>query len=156
MSEIATFWNEQHPLTKQASDLFDQLVPAEGTSNAVVGELLRASTRIGYDWFNNGWGCNNWSGAVNYIRQNVDELDLDAEVLAKLNHELNYVYEFSHGEPAPHNEDRANYAVTAIHEIIVQGIRNTSPVDCNNNTVDMFDLSEDDYVPEEEDYDDYN
>lgn len=152
MTEIANFWNDQHPLAKKASELFEQLVPSSGKCDSVVGELLRASNKITYDWFNNGWGCNNWSGAVCFLREYHDHLPLDAAQALKLEHELNYVYEFSHGEPSPHNEDRATAAVTTIHEIIVQGILDTSPVDWESNTVDMYELSEEDYVPEEDYY----
>lgn len=156
MTEIATFWNDKHTLAKKANELFEQLVPGSGKCDSVVGELLRASTRIGYDWFNNGWGCNNWSGAVQFIREYQDHLPLGLEVALKLDLELDFVYEFSHGEPAPHNQDRATAAVTTIHEIIVQGILDTSPVDWANNTVDMYELSEEDYIPEEEEEDEYN
>lgn len=147
---MQTFWNEDHPLTAKANELFGQLVPASGTCPAVVGELLRASSKISWDWFNNGWGCNNWSGAVIYIRENIVELDLSVEVLAKLTTALNYVYEWSHGEPSPRG-DRPTEIVTTIHEIIVQGILGTSPVDWTSNSVDMYDLNEDDYQEGEED-----
>jgi len=144
--EYPDFWNGKHPLAEKAEELYNKLVPAVGKADSVVGELLRASSRIGYDWYNNGWGCNNWSGAVSFISKNVrDHLELTNDEFLKLEHELNYVYEYSHGEPAPHNEDRANVAVTTIHELVVQGILNTSPVDWMPNDGDMFDLQEEDY-----------
>jgi hypothetical protein len=150
---MQTFWNEDHPLTTKANDLFTQLVPADGKCDAVVGELLRASSKISWDWFNNGWGCNNWSGAVIYIRQNVNELDLPLEVSVKLSAALDYVYDFSHGEPSTGSKYPTEI-VTTIHEIIVQGILGTSPVDWTSNSVDMYDLSEEDYQENDDFYGD--
>lgn len=154
MTELATFWNNEHPLAAKADELYQKLVPPSGMSDCIVGELLRAASRIHYDWFNNGWGCNNWSGAVNYIREYAtDELSLDAETQKRLNDSLNYVYEYSHGEPSSHlgyNQAPCQH-VTTIEEIIVEGIMNTSPVDWMPNTVDMFDLQEADFIPDEDD-----
>lgn len=145
MTELATFWNDKHPLTAQANALFDALVPDSGYCSTVVGELLRASTKISYDWFNNGWGCNNWSGAVVFIRQNYKALQLSEENVKRLKQALSYVIEYSHGEPSPKNEDRADENVTTIHEIIVQGIIDTPFYAWKANTQDMYELSEEDY-----------
>jgi hypothetical protein len=46
--------------------LYDQLVPNEGRADTLEGELLRAISRIHYDYLNNGFG-NNWSGAWRFI-----------------------------------------------------------------------------------------
>jgi hypothetical protein len=40
--------------------LYDQLVPNDGPAEYLEGELLRAISRIHYDYLNNGFG-NNWS-----------------------------------------------------------------------------------------------
>jgi len=147
MDEAANFWNHKHPLSAKYEELYEQQVPDSGGASTVVGELLRAASRIGYDWYNNGWGCNNWSGAVNYIRKHMNELPLEADVIRKLNHELDYVYEYSHGEPAPHDEDRAEFAITTITEIVVQGILDTNPAKWTTKSADddMFELQEESY-----------
>jgi hypothetical protein len=149
---IPTFWGADHPLSAKANELYDVLVPMDGNCGSLQGELLRASTRISYDWFNNGWGCNNWSGAVIFIRKFFSELPVQPseEILAKLKHELSYVIEYSHGERAPRNEERAEEAVTIIHEIIVQGLIDNP--DLILNTRDMFDFQErdSDYVDEDD------
>ena len=50
-------------------DVWDQLVPANGPASTLEGELLRAASRLYYDWYNNGFG-NNTSGAANFLAQN--------------------------------------------------------------------------------------
>lgn len=151
--EKPNFWNQNHPLSKQSSELFDNLVPNSGNCDTVVGELLRASNKITWDWFNNGWGCNNWSGAVIYIQEHISELNLAPEVLSKLARELSFAHDYSHGEPVRFGDARAEFAVTVIHEIIVQGILDKAPEDRTANTIDMYDLQEEDYRHEEEDED---
>jgi hypothetical protein len=156
MTEIATFWNQEHPLSVKAQELFDTLVPTIGSCTTLQGELLRASTRIGYDWFNNGWGCNNWSGAVVFLRTHFSDLPIqpDATVLAEFHQRLNYVYDYSHGEPCVGDSDFADAYVTKIHEIVVNAIlANPEPIPSPG---DMFDCQEDAYVGgDEEDEDDF-
>lgn len=154
MTELATFWDETHPLSAAYQELSNKLIPEEGKCETLQGEFLRASNKISWDWFNNGWGCNNWSGAVVFLKKFFKELPVqpDAEVLTKLKKELNYVYEYSHGEPPPVDDDRADIAVTTIHEIVVQAIiDNPEPI---LNTRDMWDFSEDDYRSRNNDWED--
>lgn len=151
--EFPNFWNRTHELSTKANDLFEKLVPAEGKADTIVGELLRASSRISYDWYNNGWGCNNWSGAVMYIMNEMDELRVPAEKIAELRKNLDAVYNYSHGEPTHFNRiDREDVdrIVTKIHEIIVEGILASSPVDWAPNEIDMFDYQEPSYFEDED------
>lgn len=151
MAELATFWDNTHPLSEASEALYDKLVPEDGNCPTLQGELLRASTKISWDWFNNGWGCNNWSGAVVFLQKSFKELPVqtDAEVLTKLKQQLSYVYEYSHGQPSPKNESRADLAVTTIHEIVVQAVLD-NPEEILN-TRDMYDFSEEDYRSHSED-----
>jgi hypothetical protein len=52
--------------TVEYNELFAKLVPAEGKCETLEGEILRAASRISYDYTNNGFG-NNWSGALNFL-----------------------------------------------------------------------------------------
>jgi hypothetical protein len=153
--KIATFWNEDHPLSVQSQALGVALVPLEGNCTTLQGELFRASSRIGYDWFNNGWGCNNWSGAVRFIEHNIAKLPnrIDDELIPQLVRELNFVETYSHGEPCHCAATRATFAVTKIHEIIVNAILNNPTA--IPNTDDMFNYQEDDYRPPADDDDDW-
>lgn len=151
---VITFWNEKHPLSVKSQALYEQLVPGSGSSDSLQGELLRASSRISYDWFNNGWGCNNWSGAVRFIEANYTKLpDMpDQMFIDQLMKELSFVSQYSHGEPCNLEYDgRACMSVTKIHEMVVNAvIANPKLI---KNTENMFDYSEKDYEPpyEEED-----
>lgn len=182
MSELATFWNGNHKLSAASDKMSETLMPMSGNCATLQGELYRASTRISYDWFNNGWGCNNWSGAVVFLQQFFRELPVQpsAETLADLEKNLRYVHEYSHGEPSGHlNDDKVEAVVTRIHEIVVQTILD-SLVDpsqdlagaddaraleiitkalVNNpklipNTRDMFDFQEPEYRGSHEDDED--
>jgi len=145
MTEIPNFWDNTHPLAEANEALFNQLVPFDGNCPTLQGELLRAATKINYDWYNNGWGCNNWSGAVVFLKKFFRDLPVqpDINVQTNLLGALSYAEEYSHGEPAPSNEDRADEVVTNILAIVVQSILdNPEPI---ANTRDMYDFSERDY-----------
>lgn len=153
MKEIPNFWDKTHPLANKAEELFEQLVPGSGNCETLQGELLRASSKIGYDWYNNGWGCNNWSGAVIFLRDHIADLPVMAPD-AKSNefhNALREVHEYSHGEPADISDERADQQVTTIHEYVVAKIlANPTPI---SNDKDMWDFGEPDYIPDEEDDD---
>ena len=160
MSELATFCNGNHPLSVASDNMSYKLMPMSGNCATLQGELYRASTRISYDWFNNGWGCNNWSGAVVFLQKFFSELPVQpsAETLHDLDINLSFVHDYSHGEPASHLDgsgvsDKVDATVTRIHEIVVQAILdNPTPI---LNTRDMFDFQEKD-APYEDDADEEN
>ena len=147
MSELATFCNGNHPLSVASDNMSYKLMPMSGNCATLQGELYRASTRISYDWFNNGWGCNNWSGAVVFLQKFFRELPVQpsAETLADLDKNLRYVHDYSHGESARHLDNDKTSAkvdgiVTRIHEIVVQAILDNPTA--IPNTRDMFDFQE--------------
>jgi hypothetical protein len=155
MKEIPNFWDKTHPLSEKAEALFEQLVPSSGNCTTLQGELLRASSKIGYDWYNNGWGCNNWSGAVIFLRDHIADLPAMAPDAKsdEFHNALREVHEFSHGEPADISDYRADVLVTAIHEYVVKKIlANPEPIP---NDKDMWDFGEPDFVPEDDDDDDW-
>lgn len=153
MSNIPNFWSQTHPLANKSEELFEQLVPASGNCTTLQGELLRASSKIGYDWYNNGWGCNNWSGAVVFLRDHIADLPImhaDAKS-DEFHNALREVYQYSHGEPADISDGRADQLVTTIHEYVVSKVlANPTPIP---NDKDMWDFSESDYVPDDDDWD---
>lgn len=140
---VITFWGNDHPLSAKNDELFEALVPPLGNCPSVQGEMLRAASKIGYDWFNNGWGCNNWSGAVLFIQKNYhlfpnkpDQCFVDELMKA-----LDWVHGYSHGETCRLKYDgKACKTVTKIQEIIVNTIlANPEPI---ANVTDMYDLTE--------------
>jgi len=153
MKDIPNFWDKTHPLSAKAEELFEQLVPGSGNCETLQGELLRASSKIGYDWYNNGWGCNNWSGAVIFLRDHIADLPIMAPDAKsdEFHSALREVHGYSHGEPADIGDHRADQLVTTIHEYVVAKIlANPTPIP---NDKDMWDFGEPDYIPDDEDDD---
>jgi hypothetical protein len=69
-----------------------KLVPSSGPAGTVEGEMLRAATRLYYDFYNNGM-VNNTSGAVNYLTRCDELFNLDiAEELEIVEPECNTPY----------------------------------------------------------------
>ena len=152
MQDLPNFWDQTHPLSKQSEELFEQLVPGSGNCQTLQGELLRASMKIGYDWYNNGWGCNNWSGAVVFLRDHIADLPaMHADPKSdEFHNALREVHQFSHGEPARISDHRADVLVTTIHGYVVSKIlANPTPIP---NTLDMWDFREPDAPYEDDDF----
>jgi len=156
---VKTFWDQNHPLSEQSEALYNKLVAGSGNSDSLQGELLRASMKINYDWFNNGWGCNNWSGAVRFIQEKFKTLTKQPEkaVVDELMKELDFVLGYSHGESHDLEFGGSTCAsVTKIHEIIVKAIFVNHQL--IENTEDMYEYQEaahyesHDYDDDEDDY----
>ena len=137
-----TYWNHSGKYQKISERLFEHLVPVEGMCNTVEGELLRAIGNIYYDFYNNGWGCNNFSGAVNYLRvYNMISLE-----------EKSKLHDYSHGEPFKPCYDASNEYVLMLEEIyerVVEYIMFRKG-ERAHNTTDMTFLMENQYVEEVE------
>lgn len=152
MQDIPNFWDQTHPLSAKSEELLNQLMPLSGKCDTLQGELLRASSKIGYDWYNNGWGCNNWSGAVIFLRDHIADLPTMAPDASsnEFHTALREVHGYSHGELADISTERADRLVTTIHEYVVKKVlANPDPIP---NTLDMWKFGEPD-APYEEDVD---
>lgn len=49
-----TYWNGEGVYQEEYEKLYKELVPVSGEADTVHGELLRCSSRLHYDYFNNG------------------------------------------------------------------------------------------------------
>ena len=58
-SEIGakSYWNNEGQFQKEYDELYNELVPASGRSETLFGEVIRAVSRLGYEYLNNG-NCN--------------------------------------------------------------------------------------------------
>ena len=65
-----SYWNNTGRLQKEYEALYEAHVPPQGECETLAGEVLRASSRIYHDAFNNGF-CNNTTGAWNFLDQYV-------------------------------------------------------------------------------------
>lgn len=52
-----SYWDESGAYQKEYKELYDKLVPSSGSSETLHGELIRAISRLFYDYCNNG-NCN--------------------------------------------------------------------------------------------------
>lgn len=149
------FWDQTHPLSADYERLFEQLVPVNGKCETLQGECLRAATKIGYDWYSNGWGCNNWSGAVVFLREHAMVLAAkrSEEERAEFIAALRFCDNFSHGERVTCRDEDADKKSTVITAFVTQCcLDNPERI---VNTLDMWDFSELDDAPfEDDDYDD--
>lgn len=62
MSKVDTsqaYWDNNGKYQEQYEKAWEQLIPAQGEAKDGWPELLRAISRIGYDYYNNGF-CNLW------------------------------------------------------------------------------------------------
>jgi hypothetical protein len=83
-----TYWNSNGKHQAAYQEL-SKMVPSSGPAGTVEGEMLRAVTRLYYDFYNNGM-VNNTSGAVNYLTRCDELFNLDiAEELEIVEPECN-------------------------------------------------------------------
>jgi hypothetical protein len=61
MSKTGTYWDNEGKYQEQYNKAWEQLIPASGEAEDGLPEALRAISRIGYDYYNNGF-CNLWQG----------------------------------------------------------------------------------------------
>ena len=62
MSNVDTsqaYWDKKGKYQEQYDAAWKQLIPLEGEAEYGLPEALRAISRIGYDYYNNGF-CNLW------------------------------------------------------------------------------------------------
>ena len=147
----ATYWANNGKYTKEYQALYEQHVPMMGASETLAGEVLRASSKIYYDAFNNGF-CNNTSGAWNFLDQHMPQSSALREALAELqpcvNQSMNDVWMGNPEHPI------AKALETMCDECIRFAMSDYAQEDAN--PVDMLDLSdEDDNSHWDEEDDDY-
>lgn len=64
------FWNNKHARQAEYEELHKKLVPSMGAADSVAGEVLRASSNLYYDFYNNGL-MNNKTGALEYLKDKI-------------------------------------------------------------------------------------
>jgi hypothetical protein len=143
-----TYWNNKG--TYQADyDRLVQLMPMSGKCETVAGELIRAASKLAYDFYNNGMG-NNTSGAVNYL-DHLCVFDYDnTNVFGK-------IYEYTRGKiyNGNYDGDELQMAIERMIDYTVQFILENPSLETQENTLDMFDFEDPEehfYDEEEDDY----
>ena len=79
MSKTGTYWDNEGKYQEQYSKAWNKLIPASGEAEDGWPEALRAISRIGYDYYNNGF-CNLWRAEEAYDSDGCyyDEYSMDS------------------------------------------------------------------------------
>ena len=78
-----TYWNSNGTFQATYQELYAALVPNSGSCANLEGELLRASCKLYYDYYNNGM-CNNTSGPARFISRFFDQINAPENVQTAL------------------------------------------------------------------------
>jgi hypothetical protein len=62
------YWGNEN--TNNYAELYSKLVPKSGKCETLEGELLRAASKIGHDYYNNGF-ANDWTGPLIFLQNNL-------------------------------------------------------------------------------------
>lgn len=128
-----TYWNGNGLYQREYEQMMEDLVPASGKCDTLAGEMIRAVSRLGYDFYNNGMG-NNTSGALNFLdSQGVG----DRETLAT-------IYGYTRGRiyNGSYDGDSLQEAIERLIDRTVGMIVRNPQLMTVENTEDMFDYEE--------------
>jgi len=126
--------------------LHEKYVPAQGPTGFLEIELLRASNGVMYDWYNNGWMCNNYTDCLEFLHDFGYFKDVSYVDLAEGNGE--HLEDYMYAE--------LEHLITVIEDLEKCSDFTVSEEDCRN---EEYGLSTSDWdnlcFEEEEDDDDY-
>jgi len=136
-----TYWNSNGKHQAAYQELC-KLVPSSGPAGTVEGEMLRAVTRVYYDYYNNGM-INNTSDAVHYL-MHCDEL-FDLELCEEL--------EFVESECNTGHYTNASlaYSLETIADTVIEYVISKNGVYTESGD-NMFDYGDPDVIFEDDDY----
>lgn len=127
-----TYWSGNGKYQAAYEELV-QKMPVSGKCDTVAGEMIRAASRLGYDFYNNGMG-NNTSGALNYLSEQsaIDDDIYDA------------IYGYTRGRiyEGNYNGDSLQVAIESMVDQTVGMIVNNPVLMTIENNEDMFDYQE--------------
>lgn len=127
-----TYWNNQGWYQTEY-DRLAKLMPMMGKCDTVAGELIRAASRLGHDFYNNGMG-NNTSGAVNFL--------LHKDAIDDKTHAT--IYEYTRGVQydGRYEGDCLQVAIEHMVDLTIEFIRANPELETEKNTDDMFEFEE--------------
>jgi len=133
-----TYWNQQG-LYQADYDRLVEAMPAMGKCDTVAGEMIRAASKLGYDFYNNGMG-NNTSGAINFLAE--------AGVFPTYHDDETYstIYEYTRGQvyQGRYDGDGLQCAIERMVNRTIEFILARPELETAPNDTDMHDLSEED------------
>jgi hypothetical protein len=128
-----TYWNDKGKYQSDYANLWE-LVPSSGKCDTLAGEMIRAATRLCYDFYNNGMG-NNTSGAIRFLESKcVFSNNLDI---------FQTIYEYTRGRlyHGGYNGDQLQLAIEKMIDLTIEKIKELDAESISNEE-DMFDYEE--------------
>lgn len=140
----ATYWNRTGKYQAEYEQMVENFMPISGAADTLAGELIRAATRLAYDFYNNGM-CNNTTGAVNFLK-NKGAID-------QATHEA--IYSFAAGQPylGDYGGGALQVAIERTLDMTVAMILHNPQLITIPNREDLFDYQDPEQY--EEDLDDW-
>lgn len=102
-----SYWNNNGAYSKELLELYNKLVPDSGNAQTVHGELVRAVSRLGYEYYNNGNcnACNPYYADPEYdVNDDGEEYCINDDEIEHIdidkyyNNMLNFIYTYSNVE----------------------------------------------------------
>jgi hypothetical protein len=129
-----TYWNQKGKYQAEY-DRLAELMPAMGNCDTVAGELIRAVSKLGHDFYNNGMG-NNTSGALNFLKAKgaVDRVTYQV------------IYEYTRGllYSGHYEGDLFQLAMESMVDQTVKFILANPQLETEANSANMWDFSDPD------------
>lgn len=138
----STYWNQQGNYQSEY-DRLANLMPVEGKCSVVAGELIRAASRLAYDFYNNGMG-NNTSGAVNFLKEK--------GAIRADTHRIIHWYTRGELYDGNYQGDSLQVAMESMVDQTIEFILANPELETQSNSEDMFDYSEPDQHWNEEEH----
>lgn len=111
-----SYWDNNGAYNEEYSRLYDELVPASGDTKMVHGELIRAISRLGYEYNNNG----NFNAAEPYYADPEYDVDDDGEEYCINEDEIDHI------DIAPYYDRMLNFISTYAE---VEGLADAAQVE---------------------------
>lgn len=142
-----TYWNSNGRFQNEYQKLYTELVPNSGNCSTVEGELLRATCKLYYDYYNNGM-CNNTSGPARFLAKKLEQV-----ATPEINEYLLQIYNESNtgGYTSANLDAPLEFVCDFVIEVILNKNGNYQA-----NSEDMYDYQEDDYYDEDDDEYEYD
>ena len=139
-------------LETRTSKLFDKLVPNNGASETIQGELIRAINKLVYRWYNDGdyfykgYGAETAGPAHSFLTSS-------SEIPSSLRSTLNQIFNKAIGAPEDGYERLIKFAL----EKVVDYVESVPEDEYAPLKMEMYDYDSEfkDEEEEEDDYDDY-
>lgn len=126
-----TYWNQKGKYQEQYDQWANELMPMSGTCETVAGEMIRAASKLGYDFYNNGMG-NDTTGALNYLRDN-KVIDVDTyKTIVPYTGEYDHYY-------GKYDGDSLQVAIESMVDQTIEKILAKPELLTEENTEDIFD-----------------